>query len=762
MATSFDGYINRYTSTEIPLIQRDYVQGANFWSGKRNAFLASLLTALHSGNSKTINFIYGTSGGNKHFIPLDGQQRLTSLNLLGWALYQAVKLTSPDDIDPSWGDRLRLSYQTRASSQEFCAKLLESTLSNLDEKPSEQIKGRLWFAESWRYDPTIRAMLEMLDYIWEQLKTYQEDLPLMAKRFFTASPIDFELLELNNRDPDDLYIKINARGKPLTEFEHWKAWFIGKLGTNAPDFECNIETVWCDYFWQFAKNNVGHVKYPRIDEYFMRFFAFITDILGVISAIEGKSYSECLEKDDNAGARKVTEKVYFPTTGEDDNLKLLFTLLDTLPKIGDLSCYLFSAQKPNDTLIATEKQKVNVFGTAKDLDLLSFLLKGDNLDLPLKLLLWGIIRYVSCHGKAQLQDFIRVWWGIIMNIRQRLAKGFNVTFDLELSDFAKWNDVLETILKDADPFANTDKLPSRSIASWLNYNSTAFHTNNRARYNEDIVRLQNHPWLLYDVHVLNNLIVDSAISPGYIFDRFFNQFVNLQSNTQGKELLNHGFKGCKPKNGYLTYGLTDSWAYILTDDASPAAAPLCALLRGDAPFPTTHWPSDFILKYYDILKYMPENSAFHVDTQKGELFGAKKSLWKQGYIMEPYNYVTAIRAGYTMQDGNAAVTYGTSGCKDEISLFTVDSTHWGICFPSYKIQMEPLKDGWWLKSYDDGADPNVKKLTAAFTARFGSPSAWKDSQGVFNINPDGFVANISGKDTVETGEMLLKSIIQLL
>lgn len=769
MATTFNNYLNRYNSTKIPLIQRDYVQGANFWSSKRNAFVSTLLGALQSGNIKTINFIYGTSIENrqntKHFIPLDGQQRLTSLNLLGWVLFQAVKLVFHNDLESSWLNRLGLSYQTRASSEEFCAKLLKSELTDFEKEPSSQIKGSIWFAESWTYDPTIRAMLEMLDYLWHELKSYQQDLPAMAKLFFTASPIDFELLELNNRDSDDLYLKINARGKPLTEFEHWKAWFIGKLGSNAQlktEFETKIEADWCNFFWQFAKKDTEKEQYPRIDEYFMRFFAFTTDILGAFSNPNGKSYSEYLKEEDNAGARKVIEGVYFASANNTENIRLFFSLLDTVSMIGCLSDYLFSTKNPHNPILTTEKQKVNIFEEASDLELLSSLLKGENLGLPSKFLLWGIIRHVALYGKAQLQDFIRVWWGIIMNIRQRNAEGFEVNSNLRSNKLSEWQEVLDTILKNPDPFTFTDALPSGRIASWLKYNSTAFHTNHRNRYDEDIVRLQNHPWLLYDVHVLEPLISDPTVPSGDVFDRFNMCFVSLKADSRVKALLEHGFNGCKPKSDYLTYGFSGNWGYILTDDASPATVPLCALLNGDKHSAPTKWPSNFILKYYDILQKMPDNLAFYIDTHKGVIFGAKESLSKRGFIMEPYNYVTAILAGLVPHNGKATVTYGTSGHDDEITLFTVNSTHWGICFQTYKLQIEPVKDGWKLSNYNDGSDPNAKATTSAFSARFGTPNAWTDTQGVFTINADGFIEKLPGKDRVETGVEFLKAIIQLL
>lgn len=80
---------------QIPLIQRDYVQGRAQDSKaqeKRDDFVSKLLNAILSeNNSYNLDFIYGarenfgvttTQKQNTAFLPLDGQQRLTTLYLL--------------------------------------------------------------------------------------------------------------------------------------------------------------------------------------------------------------------------------------------------------------------------------------------------------------------------------------------------------------------------------------------------------------------------------------------------------------------------------------------------------------------------------------------------------------------------------------------------------------------------------------------------------------------------------------------------------
>lgn len=76
-------------SIRIPIIQRDYVQGRRkdqVVDARRN-LLNDMRMALESEGSLDLNFIYGkeqTQNSEKVFIPLDGQQRLTTLFLLHW------------------------------------------------------------------------------------------------------------------------------------------------------------------------------------------------------------------------------------------------------------------------------------------------------------------------------------------------------------------------------------------------------------------------------------------------------------------------------------------------------------------------------------------------------------------------------------------------------------------------------------------------------------------------------------------------------
>ena len=87
---SFAELIRDYNIT-IPLIQREYAQGRDNEQGQevRKNFVPNLIEVL-TGDEKSLelDFVFGVKksaeANNEILIPLDGQQRLTTLLLLHW------------------------------------------------------------------------------------------------------------------------------------------------------------------------------------------------------------------------------------------------------------------------------------------------------------------------------------------------------------------------------------------------------------------------------------------------------------------------------------------------------------------------------------------------------------------------------------------------------------------------------------------------------------------------------------------------------
>lgn len=266
---------------EIPIIQRDYAQGRADKTEIRNNFLNALLESLSESKPIKLDFIYGSKKDGV-FQPLDGQQRLTTLFLLHW--YAAIKDGLSLDM---YSETLRkFSYETRISSREFCESLIANPVEVKDELDSlsDEIVNSAWFFLSWKKDPTIEAMLRTIDDI--HLKFNMVD-SLWSKLKGDNSLVTFYHVNLEDIGlTDDLYIKMNARGKLLTPFENFKAGFekyIIEKGwetqKNFVDtFAFKVDTVWTDLFWKHRTEN-------NVDKPFIR---FISTIAMISAAVERK------------------------------------------------------------------------------------------------------------------------------------------------------------------------------------------------------------------------------------------------------------------------------------------------------------------------------------------------------------------------------------------------------------------------------------------------------------------------------------------
>lgn len=265
---SFIDLIKSY-SIEIPIIQRDYAQGREDKKRIRITFLEALLDSIKNNEKLMLDFIYGSLIGTT-FQPLDGQQRLTTLFLLHW--YASVK----DDSSCTLKKLLsRFTYETRITSRDFCQSLSSNSVDfHTDINPSDQIIDSPWFYLSWKKDPTIDAMLRTIDdihYIFNDVEHLWEKLTSDDFRLIKFYFVNLENIGLS----DDLYIKMNARGKLLSPFENFKAIFEKRINDEdweenmdyTSKFEYKIDTIWTDFFWNnFKQNN-------SIDESLLNLFS---------------------------------------------------------------------------------------------------------------------------------------------------------------------------------------------------------------------------------------------------------------------------------------------------------------------------------------------------------------------------------------------------------------------------------------------------------------------------------------------------------
>ena len=289
----------------VPIIQRDYAQGRKGKEELRFKFLTTLKEALIDNKEAKLDFVYGGVDNNQ-MAPLDGQQRLTTLWLLHWFIaFRAGILKNKEDV------RSRLKkfyYATRPSSTEFCKRLVDE-FSNANPDETDRIVGFIknqhWYYSYYNNDPTIQAMLMIiegdrtpdkkgnekiingLEQFFDKNKTYDYE-ELWEKLISDDCPIQFYHKDMIGDDiplVDDLYIKMNARGKQLTNFENFKAELIGyeekdkdkKIIFKFLDIEndsgidrefiSNLDNSWMNIFWPYK-----HTELNRVDEIYYRFF----------------------------------------------------------------------------------------------------------------------------------------------------------------------------------------------------------------------------------------------------------------------------------------------------------------------------------------------------------------------------------------------------------------------------------------------------------------------------------------------------------
>lgn len=274
----------------IPKIQRDYVQGRQNRKVNeiRKVFVHTLLLVVKGKRPETeLDFIYG-SNHNNAFEPLDGQQRLTTLFLLYWIMGES--LVSDDKKHSVF------TYETRNTSSEFCDEIvhhdawqfISEALRNKDynksvnesgekkpEIPSLIIKNRDWFKWEWRYDPTIQSMLVMIDAIYSEMGSdWKQDLSVYRENL---EHVTFNLLNLGDFGlSDELFIKMNARGKQLSDFDKLKSTLeeelqiqqkeINEKGESLVSGEIEelwrtlMDGAWIDLFWhKYARQTM--IKY---------------------------------------------------------------------------------------------------------------------------------------------------------------------------------------------------------------------------------------------------------------------------------------------------------------------------------------------------------------------------------------------------------------------------------------------------------------------------------------------------------------------
>lgn len=329
---SFINLIKQY-SVVIPMLQRDYAYGRADEFEKRENFLRNLKSYFGDCTPHELDFVYGSVDDKSNLKLLDGQQRITTLFLLHWYL-SLVKDNSGNHHFKEFKNMMsledggsRFSYKTRFSSTDFCNALIVLNYKGIDyvekysvviENPSvilsNVIKKEKWFLPHWSYDPTITSMLNMIDSIKRFFKP--EDCRDYYDKLVNCGQLVFNFLNLDDfKLTDELYIKMNSRGRALTRFENLKSKILklydcaskeAKLKYDEKLEQINravapsayislrdyvsfmLDTKWTDVFWNEWLNTPDHDEKPNVDDMMLSFIASMAIFDHILYKLDGR------------------------------------------------------------------------------------------------------------------------------------------------------------------------------------------------------------------------------------------------------------------------------------------------------------------------------------------------------------------------------------------------------------------------------------------------------------------------------------------
>lgn len=784
----------------IPIIQRDYVQGLDSNFAKRDKFLRNILKALDSNKKFEIDFIYGSSGnssGEEYFQPVDGQQRLTTLALVGWLLNQKVGNAYDEAFK-------KLTYTARPSSEQFCNELFSMKLPTDYKTISKYVTTEPgWFAQRWNSDPTVQAMLQMLDCLDCMLSEYTQDkIEKMTQRFFTDSPVTFELLDMHALNlNDDLYIKMNARGKLLTQFENWKAEFNGLLATNfkeslylygkIPDddstptisryFDYAIEHEWCNLLWPIAygrwntlsDNEKRKVNYPRIDELFMKLLDYVSRFIFFASMPNAEKTFDEKKSDTIRTIRDLFDldrdssrmSVYNDISNVETLFRILDNLVDIVSNYGSFENYLTNVFIATSGYVDRMETRVNLY--EGNIDLLSTVMNGALQPIH-EVMLWAVLQWTLSHPEStkkdynftNMTDYLRIVMGWGRGIRQRLVANLNVAANVRLSDYHNAREIINLLASAPDVFGALSETTMPSLEQ--ERQKAAFYGSLKF---EIIRRLSTCRELYYCFTLLIDTIKTATNIEKFI-DRF-HEFINMDDKARICALNAHGFNGVMSQNNHYFYGVAGKWDFIFTIDESISKSNFARTKKAfsdymDSVPSMTFAPDQFayyIGKYPDFIDAVNKNSGKEPTHYFIRPAGTQFTAWAvktfstqpiRGYNVDPYGFTVAKQFKGTLPQ-----LYAVSDNSQHGVLYVDDDVN----ADRAALWMECDEEGWFI-----GIDDSRRAAAKRFKQRFNTETDMQnniigfiDTEREFTF--EGFtLKDVEGMDRIETALAFLNAI----
>ena len=542
--------LNKY-SVVIPQLQRDYAQGRDEAKELRERFLSQILCVLRGEGRLNLDFVYGydkalSPDHHPIFYPLDGQQRLTTLWLLHWYLLPSESLAE----ECEW--LLRFSYHTRSSSTRFCQLLVKYAEVAGSRRDVAAIKDQPWYRQSYNADATITAMLGTLRTIKELVAP--EERSALWERLCHQRALTFDVIDIKGEEfrlTDELYIKMNARGKQLTSFECYKAdltralreigeqdspcSYKGKPLSYADYFAFKVDNEWLDLFYN-----------GEIDGLDKRMYGFIQNIAKLCFFLT----PENAEKNVNAFTYSDSVNVF----SIKDNADRLISILDLFERI--------QAKQPLEDFFATLTPSIRFSKEGEENPALVDLFRKSsdrNASVNLVLLLalsYYMEKYQLVEATEELQDYLRVLRNLLWGERQldKMRYQSNVRIN-SLLTYWGWIEPLASRKQVLDAVKSSGEVFSKKLHQRVNF---------ILKYPELkplIGELEDHPLLagqlgIFDLDLNDNEFKRQAEAFKQIFDAAFYTQENA-SKSIIRALVASGYPGVQGKN--VWGGCRETW-----------------------------------------------------------------------------------------------------------------------------------------------------------------------------------------------------------
>ena len=209
----------------IPFLQRDYAQGRDNKETEviRTMFVDAICNSIIKNETLSLDFTYGEKKSDaKRYYPVDGQQRLMTLFLVCAWVYRNLKSDkkSKEKRDGLYKALMNFHFEARHEASDYLKALFD------DRVPDSSLIS----PEIWHRSPSAEGMARTYALINEKLSNRDVE---TGNLIDNLNSITFFMI--SGDLPSDVFIKMNARGRKLSESEIFKAAVIKEFPSENQD-----------------------------------------------------------------------------------------------------------------------------------------------------------------------------------------------------------------------------------------------------------------------------------------------------------------------------------------------------------------------------------------------------------------------------------------------------------------------------------------------------------------------------------------------